>query len=91
MVEREAVTDLGAFSSDGAVAAEWAMALADLQGAEVYWLSTVRPDGRPTCHSAVRRAALVSEGAELRSVAGTFESKYGRHLTAPRRHLVRSW
>src|SRR5687767_2670200 len=47
MVEREPVTDLGAFSSDGAVAAEWAKALADLQGAEVYWLSTVRPDGRP--------------------------------------------
>jgi Pyridoxamine 5'-phosphate oxidase len=47
MVEREPVTDLGAFSSDGAVAAEWATALADLQGAEVYWLSTVRPDGRP--------------------------------------------
>jgi hypothetical protein len=36
MVEREPVTDLGAFSSDGAVAAEWATALADLQGAEVY-------------------------------------------------------
>ena len=47
MVEREPVTDLGAFSSDGAVAAEWDTALADLQGAEVYWLSTVRPDGRP--------------------------------------------
>ena len=47
MVEREPVTDLGPFSSDGAVATEWATALADLQGAEVYWLSTVRPDGRP--------------------------------------------
>ena len=47
MVEREPVTDLGAFSSDGVVAAEWDKALADLQGAEVYWLSTVRPDGRP--------------------------------------------
>ena len=43
MVEREPATDLGAFSSDGAVAAEWATALADLQGADVYWLSTVRP------------------------------------------------
>jgi hypothetical protein len=36
MVEREPVTDLGPFSSDGAVATEWATALADLQGAEVY-------------------------------------------------------
>ncbi len=129
MVEREPVTDLGAFSSDGAVAAEWATALADLQGAEVYWLSTVRPDGRPHvtpllgvwldgalyfCTGPSERkaknlaqnpncvlttgcnglddgldlvvegaAAMVSEGAELRSVADTFESKYGRHFTAP--------
>ena len=41
MVEREPVTDPGPFSSDGVVATEWAKALADLQGAEVYWLSTV--------------------------------------------------
>jgi general stress protein 26 len=128
MVEREPVTDLGAFSSDGAVASEWAKALADLQGAEVYWLSTVRPDGRPHvtpllgvwldgglyfCTGPAERkaknlaqnpncvlttgcngldgldlvvegaAAEVSEGAELRSVADIFESKYGRHFTAP--------
>ena len=36
MVEREPVTELGAFSSDGAVATEWAKALVDLQDAEVY-------------------------------------------------------
>jgi general stress protein 26 len=129
MVEREPATDLGAFSSDGAVAAEWATALADLQGAEVYWLSTVRPDGRPHvtpllgvwldgalyfCTGPAERkaknlaqnpncvlttgcnglddgldlvvegaAAKVSEAAELQSVADTFESKYGRHFTAP--------
>ena len=129
MVEREPATDLGAFSSDGAVATEWATALADLQGAEVYWLSTVRPDGRPHvtpllgvwldgtlcfCTGPAERkaknlaqnpncvlttgcnglddgldlvvegvAAMVSEEAELRSVADTFESKYGRHFTAP--------
>ena len=28
-------------------------------------------------------AAMVSEGPELRSVADTFESKYGRQFTAP--------
>jgi uncharacterized pyridoxamine 5'-phosphate oxidase family protein len=129
MVEREPITDLGAFSSDGAVAAEWATALADLQDAEVYWLSTVRPDGRPHvtpllgiwlddalyfCTGPAERkaknlaqnpncvlttgcnglddgldlvvegaAAKVSEGAELRNVADTFESKYGRHFTVP--------
>jgi uncharacterized pyridoxamine 5'-phosphate oxidase family protein len=129
MVEREPATDLGAFSSDGAVAAEWDKALADLQGAEVYWLSTVRPDGRPHvtpllgvwldgalyfCTGPAERkaknlaqnpncvlttgcnglddgldlvvegaAATVSEGAELRNVADTYESKYGRRFTAP--------
>jgi general stress protein 26 len=47
MVEQEPVTELGAFSSEGAVATEWARARGDLQDAGVYWLSTVRPDGRP--------------------------------------------
>jgi general stress protein 26 len=129
MVEREPVTDLGAFSSVGAVATEWGTALAGLQGAEVYWLSTVRPSGRPHvtpllgvwldgalyfCTGPTERkaknlaqnpncvlttgrnalddgldlvvegaAAKVSDGAELRSVAEAFESKYGRHFTAP--------
>ncbi|HEV2928369.1 MAG TPA: pyridoxamine 5'-phosphate oxidase family protein [Propionibacteriaceae bacterium] len=92
MVELEPVTDLGAFSSDGAVATEWAKALADLQGAEVYWLSTVRPDGRPHVtpllgiwlDGALYFCTGPSERkAELRSVADTFESKYGRRFTAP--------
>lgn len=128
MVEREPVTDLSPFSDDGAVATEWARALADLQGAEVYWLSTVRSDGRPHvtpllgvwldgalyfCTGPTERkaknlaqnpncvvttgrngldgldlvvegaAAEVRDGAEFRSIADTYESKYGRHVTAP--------
>ena len=48
MVEREPVTRLSpGFSSDGAVATEWAQGRRDLEDAELYWLSTVRPDGRP--------------------------------------------
>ena len=47
MVEQEPVSELSSFSSDGAVATEWAHARGDLQAAQVYWLSTVRPDGRP--------------------------------------------
>ena len=35
------------FSSPGAAPTSWAAALAQLQGAEIFWLSTVRPDGRP--------------------------------------------
>ncbi|MFI6368993.1 pyridoxamine 5'-phosphate oxidase family protein [Nocardia sp. NPDC050630] len=37
---------LGPFSSPGAQATPWAAALAVLGKAEVFWLSTVRPDGR---------------------------------------------
>jgi general stress protein 26 len=44
----EPVTELDArYSSDGAKPTEWAEAQKAFAGAEVYWLSTVRPDGRP--------------------------------------------
>jgi hypothetical protein len=35
------------FSSDGAVPTEWEEARRSLERAEVFWISTVRPDGRP--------------------------------------------
>lgn len=35
------------FSSDGATPIPWAEAIRRLEKAEVYWLTTVRPDGRP--------------------------------------------
>jgi nitroimidazol reductase NimA-like FMN-containing flavoprotein (pyridoxamine 5'-phosphate oxidase superfamily) len=38
---------LGPFSSPSARATPWASALAVIAEAEVFWLSTVRPDGRP--------------------------------------------
>lgn len=45
---REPVTELdGRYSADGATATPWAEARAQLETAPVYWLSTVRPDGRP--------------------------------------------
>ena len=48
MVEREPVTRLSAgFSGDAAVATEWSQARSGLEEAELYWLSTVRPSGRP--------------------------------------------
>jgi nitroimidazol reductase NimA-like FMN-containing flavoprotein (pyridoxamine 5'-phosphate oxidase superfamily) len=47
MVEHEPVTVLSAFSSPNAVPTEWTRARTELAAAEVYWLSTVRPDGRP--------------------------------------------
>jgi general stress protein 26 len=40
-------TELSSFSSEGATPTTWAQALEDLGVASVFWLSTVRPDGRP--------------------------------------------
>jgi nitroimidazol reductase NimA-like FMN-containing flavoprotein (pyridoxamine 5'-phosphate oxidase superfamily) len=48
MSEREPVAELDSqFSSDDATPTTWAEARECLEKAEVYWLSTVRPDGRP--------------------------------------------
>jgi general stress protein 26 len=48
MPDTEPVTDLDArFSSEGATPTGWAEARERLEAAEVYWLSTVRTEGRP--------------------------------------------
>jgi Pyridoxamine 5'-phosphate oxidase len=45
---KEPVTELHAqFSSDGATPTPWAEARSLLEKADIYWLATVRPDGRP--------------------------------------------
>jgi nitroimidazol reductase NimA-like FMN-containing flavoprotein (pyridoxamine 5'-phosphate oxidase superfamily) len=128
MAEQDPVTDLSAFSSVAAVPTEWAKGRRDLEDAQVYWLTTVRPEGRPHvtpligiwfdgalyfCTGPTERkaknlaqnahcvlttgcngldgldlvvegdAANVSDAAELANVADTYESKYGKHFTAP--------
>jgi nitroimidazol reductase NimA-like FMN-containing flavoprotein (pyridoxamine 5'-phosphate oxidase superfamily) len=48
MAIREPVAELDArFSDDGATPTRWTEVRGRLEDAEVYWLSTVRPDGRP--------------------------------------------
>jgi general stress protein 26 len=48
MADKEPVTDLDPrYSSEGASPTAWATARERLEAAEVFWLSTVRPDGRP--------------------------------------------
>jgi general stress protein 26 len=48
MAEKEPVAELQQqFSSSGATPTEWAAALGHLENADVYWLSTVRPNGSP--------------------------------------------
>jgi nitroimidazol reductase NimA-like FMN-containing flavoprotein (pyridoxamine 5'-phosphate oxidase superfamily) len=45
---RQPVTTLAAdFSSPEAVPTTWARGRSALEGAEIYWVSSVRPDGRP--------------------------------------------
>ena len=129
MVEVDPVTELGAsFSDADAASTEWARGRRDLADAQVYWLTTVRPEGRPHvtpligiwfdgamyfCTGPSERkaknlaenahcvlttgcngldgldvvvegdAAKVSNPTELAGVADTYESKYGRHFTAP--------
>ena len=47
MADSEPLVELGPFSSVGAAPTSWRQASGELEGARVYWLSTVRPDGRP--------------------------------------------
>lgn len=48
MTDREPVAEIQPrFSSDDAKATSWTEGREHLEKAEVYWLSTVRPDGRP--------------------------------------------
>ena len=48
MAIREPVTHLDQrYSSDEATPAPWSIATEQLENAELYWLSSVRPDGRP--------------------------------------------
>src|SRR5687768_9850962 len=48
MAEKEPIAELdGQFSSGGAPATAWAEAVGLLEEARIYWLATVRPDGRP--------------------------------------------
>jgi hypothetical protein len=62
MAEPEPVTELNAFSSDDAIPAEWGKGHRELQHAEVYWLSTVRPDGRPHVRNASSMRAIAPAG-----------------------------
>ncbi|MGA4842389.1 pyridoxamine 5'-phosphate oxidase family protein [Streptomyces sp. G45] len=48
MTSQEPVTDLDPrYSSEGATAVPWSNALELLRSAELFWISTVRPEGRP--------------------------------------------
>src|SRR5664279_1472934 len=47
VIEREPVVELQAFSSPGAAETPWVQGREQLADAQLYWLTTVRPDGRP--------------------------------------------
>jgi nitroimidazol reductase NimA-like FMN-containing flavoprotein (pyridoxamine 5'-phosphate oxidase superfamily) len=70
------------FSSPDAAATEWKVAVDALERAEVYWLSTVRPDGRPH----VTPLIAVWHDAVLCFTTGPYERK-AKNL-AGNRHCV---
>ena len=47
LADQEPVTTLAAFSSEGARPTAWTRGREVLSNAELYWVSTTRPDGRP--------------------------------------------
>ncbi|GGT63524.1 MULTISPECIES: pyridoxamine 5'-phosphate oxidase family protein [Streptomyces] len=65
------------YSAPEAAAGDWSEAVARLSAAEVYWLTTVRPDGRPHVTPLI---AVWSEGA-LHFCTGPDERK-ARNLSA---------
>jgi general stress protein 26 len=83
MAERErepASTRLSAFSSPGAVPTAWADGRSDLRAAPVYWLTTVRPDGRPHVTPLIgiwlAGALYFSTGAEERKAKNLTENPH---------------
>ena len=69
------------FSSDDATPTPWAEARECLEKAEVYWLSTVRSDGRPHVILTGRSVCLV-----LRHRPGRTQSEEPRAQLALRHH-----
>ncbi|WP_371628958.1 pyridoxamine 5'-phosphate oxidase family protein [Streptomyces sp. NBC_00341] len=65
------------YSSPGAEPARWADAREILSGAELYWLTTVRPDGRPHVTPLI---GVWSQGALYFSTGA--EERKGRNLAA---------
>ena len=47
MAERDVKAEIHGFSEPGATPTPWAEGLEQLRKADTFWLSTVRPDGRP--------------------------------------------
>lgn len=47
MSHGDPVAEVGPFSDPGAEVIPWSTARRELEGARLFWLSTVRPDGRP--------------------------------------------
>ena len=81
MTFREPTTELESqFSSGDATATPWAEARAQLDRAKAYWLSTVRPDGRP--HVTTIAAVWVDDALHFTTGAGERKAKNLAHNTS---------
>jgi PPOX class probable F420-dependent enzyme len=83
MTDHEPIVELGDFSGPGAEATPWPAVLDTMRTAEVFWLSTVRPDGRP--HVTPLLAAW--DGGALYFTTGDQERK-ARNLDANSRCVL---
>ncbi|MFF4951769.1 pyridoxamine 5'-phosphate oxidase family protein [Streptomyces chattanoogensis] len=80
MAAREPVTELHPdYSSAGATATAWTAAVGGMTEAEIFWLSTVRPDGRPHVTPLL---AVWADGA-LHFATGAEERKARNLAAAP--------
>jgi nitroimidazol reductase NimA-like FMN-containing flavoprotein (pyridoxamine 5'-phosphate oxidase superfamily) len=84
MAERELITDVDPdFSSPEATATPWTAARDQLDDAKTYWISTVRPDGRPH----VTTIAAVWLDGSVHFVTGKTERK-ARNLAGNTRVVI---
>jgi pyridoxine/pyridoxamine 5'-phosphate oxidase len=80
MTQQEPTTKLDPrFSSPGATATPWAEAVRHLEKAEIFWLSTVRPDGRP--HVTPLLALWLDDGLYFSTGADERKAKNIAHNT----------
>jgi hypothetical protein len=61
------------FSSPGAVATSWSAARDELESAKTYWVTTVRPDGRP--HSTTTAGVWLDDAVHFTTGASEVKAK----------------
>src|ERR1017187_136176 len=78
MAPDDAIAEIHGFSEPDATPMPWSAGLEQVIAADTFWLSTVRPDGRPHVTPVLEgEAEQVTVDAELDPIAAAFAAKYG--------------